>query len=44
MKDVLLRNLDYISARQAQIFKRHEIVTVEDLLLSFPRNSMTTRL
>lgn len=36
MKDVLLRNLDYISARQAQIFKRHEIVTVEDLLLSFP--------
>lgn len=36
MKDVLLSSLDYISPRQAQIFKRHEIETVEDLLLSFP--------
>lgn len=36
MKDVLLSSLDYISPRQAQLFKRHEIITVEDLLLNFP--------
>lgn len=36
MKDVLLSSLEYISPRQAKLFKRHEILTVEDLLLNFP--------
>ena len=35
MKDVCCA-IWIIFLRQAQIFKRHEIVTVEDLLLSFP--------
>jgi ATP-dependent DNA helicase RecG len=36
MKDVLLSSLDYINPKQVQCFKKHNIITVEDLLLSFP--------
>ena len=36
MKDVLLSSLDYINPKQAQCLKKHNIITVEDLLLNFP--------
>ena len=36
MKEVLLSELEYITPKAAQILKKNNIVTVEDLLLSFP--------
>lgn len=45
MKNTLLSNLDYLTAKTVTTLKKHNIHTVEDLLLSFPTkfNDYTVR-